>query len=308
MEHDGADGLDPLTEQALAWLVRLHSGDETEADWNAYHDWKASAPAHGEAASRAEKMWSRIGPALKPRSTGRNVSSVIVLAVTVAGAAAYMGAFGPISGWLADEATGIGERRSVVLADGSSIMLDAATSFDIEFSQQERRIVLRDGQVFVTVKPDPSRRFVAEARGAAVQALGTAFNVRIADNDVRVAVTEHTVRVSSGAAAGVDVTQGNGIDYTREGQLGTPVRVDTDSATAWTHGELIFDGRPLGDVVRDIGRYQRGTVVFTDASLRDLTVTGVFNTADNAAFFDALEHALPVRVTRLPLLTVISAR
>src|SRR5262249_17286468 len=146
--------------------------------------WKAAAAEHAQAAARAEKMWSRIGPALKPRSTGRNVSSAVILAVTLTGAAAYIGAFGPMSGWLADEATGIGERRSVVLADGSTAVLDAATSLDIEFSEHERRIVLRDGQVFVTVTPDAARRFIVEARGGTVQALGTAFNVRIEDSDV----------------------------------------------------------------------------------------------------------------------------
>lgn len=308
MEDDDGDAVDPLTEQALQWLVRLHSGEETDAEWNAYHDWKSAAPAHAEAATRAEQIWGRIGPALKPRKTGRNVSSAIVLAMTVAGAAAYMGAFGPISGWLADEATGIGERRTAVLADGSTVTLDAATSFDIAFTPTERRIVLRDGQIFVTVKPDAGRRFVVEARGAAVQALGTAFNVRMEDDAVRVAVTEHAVRVSYGTTPGVDVPQGNGVDFTREGRLSAPAPVDTDSATAWTHGELVFDNRPLGEVVRHIARYQHGTVVFTDASLKDLTVTGVFNTADSAAFFDALADALPVRVTRLPLLTVIRRR
>jgi len=308
MQDDDAAAVDPLTERALAWLVHLHSGEESEADWHAYHEWKAGAPAHAEAAARAEEMWSRIGPALKTKRTGRNIAGAIVLTVSLAGAAAYTGAFGPASGWLADEATGVGERRTVVLADGSAISLDAMTSFDIAYSAGERRIVLRDGQIFVVVKPDPRRRFVVEARGGSVQALGTAFNVRMVDSGVRIAVTEHTVRVSHGAAASVDVSQGNGVDYTREGHMSAPQPIDTDSATAWTHGELVFDNRPLGEVAKDIGRYQHGAVVFTDTSLRDLTVTGVFNTNDSAAFFDALEDALPVRVTRLPLLTIIRRR
>lgn len=305
MEDDKADAIDPLTEQALSWLVRLHSGEETEADWHAYHDWKASAPDRSDAASRAESIWSRIGPALKPRKTGRNITSGIALAIGLTAAAAYMGAFGPSSGWLADEATGFGERRTVVLADGSTVFLDAATSLDIAFSPAERRITLRDGQIFVTVSPDAKRRFVVAAQGGSVQALGTAFNVRTDENGVSVAVTEHTVRVKSGASASVDVTQGNGVDYTRAGRLGIPTPVDTASATAWTNGELIFDNRPLGDVVKDIARYAGGTVVFTDTSLKELTITGVFKADDSAAFFAALEEALPVSVVRLPLVTVI---
>ena len=46
-------------------------------------------------------------------------------------------------------------------------------------------------------------------------------------------------------------------------------------------------------------------LVFTDAALKKLTVTGVFNTTDTDDFFDALEQTLPVRVIRLPLITLI---
>lgn len=308
MAEDDAESLDPLTEEALAWLVRLHSGEETNADWDGYHDWKLIDAPHAAAAQRAESMWSRLGPALNKKRTRRNVSSGIVLAFALAAAAAYSGAFGPPSSWLADEATGIGERRTVVLADGSSLILDSATSLDIEYGAKERRIVLRDGQIFVTVKPDAARRFVVEAEGGTVRALGTAFNVRIDDAGVRVAVTEHAVRVAYGPVKRVDIREGQGVGYARGGGIGVPRPVDPRDVTAWTHGRIVFDNKPLGDVVRDVARYQRGSVVFTDSTLKDLTVTGVLDTDDPDAFFAALELTLPVQVIQLPYLTLIRSR
>jgi transmembrane sensor len=297
--------IDPLTEEALAWLVKLHSGEETEADWNSYHDWKAADAAHAEAAQRAERMWSRLGPALSARRTTRNITGALLLMVCLAGGGAATGAFGPLSGWLADEATGVGERRVVTLADGSTVTLDSATSLDIEYAGEERRIVLRDGQIFVSVAPDPTHPFIVEARHGTVQALGTAFNVRAYDTGARVAVTEHAVRVTYGGKSSVDVRQGEGVGYAAAGGLGRPGAVDTEDVTAWRHGEIVFDNRPLGEVAGELGRYRRGTVVFADAALKDLPVTGVFSTADTDAFFAALELTLPVRVTRLPLVTLI---
>lgn len=308
MGDDETNSVDPLTEQALAWLVRLHSGEETNDDWHAYHDWKLVDERHASAAERAEAMWSRLGPALVKKRTGRNTTGAIVLALCMAGAAAYSGAFGKPSAWLADEATGIGERRTVVLSDGSAVTLDSASAVDVEFSASERRIVLRDGQIYVVVKPNSTRPFVVEAEGGSVQALGTAFNVRLDDAGANVAVTEHAVRVTFGPVAPVDVHAGHGVGYTRLRGLGLPNAVDTDGITAWRHGEIVFDNLPLSDVVRHISHYRRGTVIFTDTSIKELAVTGVFSTDDTDAFFDALERTLPVRVLRLPYVTLIQPR
>lgn len=304
-DTDAAAPVDPLTEEALAWLVRLHSGEETEDDWIAYHDWKAADAMHEEAAQRAERMWSRLGSALSARRTSRNLAGALLLGVCLAGGGAASGVFGPLSGWLADEATGLGERRVVTLADGTTVMLDSATSVDVAYAESERRIVLRDGQIFVSVKPDPARPFIVEAEQGSVRALGTAFNVRTDSAGARVAVTEHAVRVTYKDNRSVDIREGEGVSYDAGRGLGQPGAVDIRDVTAWQQGEIVFDARPLGEVADEIGRYRRGSVVFTDATLKDLPVTGVFSTADSDAFFSALEQTLPVRVTRLPLVTLV---
>jgi transmembrane sensor len=304
-DNKDAASVDPLTEEALGWLVRLHSGEETAADWDAYHDWKAEAPAHEDAAQRAERIWARLGPALSRRRASPRVTGALILAVCLAGAGIASGTLGPVSGWLADEATAIGERRTITLADGSTVVLDSATSLDIAYADAERRIVLRDGQIFVSVKPEAARPFVVEAGEGKVRALGTAFNVRRDDGGARVAVTEHAVRVTYDGKSSVDLREGEGVAYRPRDGLGRPGAIDVRDVTAWRQGEIVFDGRPLGEVANELGRYRRGTVVFTDASLKTMPVTGVFNTADTDAFFTALEITLPVRVTRLPFITLI---
>jgi ferric-dicitrate binding protein FerR (iron transport regulator) len=56
--------LDPLIRDALAWIVRLKSGEATLADAEQLIDWRARSPAHDNAFRDALKCWRAIGPAL----------------------------------------------------------------------------------------------------------------------------------------------------------------------------------------------------------------------------------------------------
>jgi transmembrane sensor len=56
--------LDPLTRDALAWIVRLKSGEATLADAEQLMDWRARSPAHESAYRGAVKCWRAIGRTL----------------------------------------------------------------------------------------------------------------------------------------------------------------------------------------------------------------------------------------------------
>ncbi len=81
----------------------------------------------------------------------------------------------------------------------------------VEYAGAARRIVLRDGQIFVSVAPDPARPLHRRRWAGSVRALGTAFNVRIEDTGARIAVTEHAVRATYGGKSSVDVREGEGV-------------------------------------------------------------------------------------------------
>lgn len=295
--------LSPLAEAALEWQVHLHSGTETDADWQRYEAWKYSDPAHQEAARFAEQLWTGLGAAAPQRRTAAKAGLALVVAAALAVQGICMGLAGPPQTWLADLRTDVGERRSVFLEDGSRIDLDTASGVDLAFTGDRRRVILRAGTIHVQVSPDPDRPFEVEAAGGTVRALGTAFDVRRDGGDVRVVVTEHTVRVSYGGSA--DVSAGRQISYGPDVGLGREGAAPA-AATAWQRGRLVFDGRPLGEVVDEMQRYHRGLVVFTDDDLRGLPVTAVFDSNDVDGLFDTVAAVLPVQVRRLPGLTLIS--
>jgi len=56
--------LDPLTRDALAWIVRLKSGEATIEDAEQLIDWRAKSPAHESAFRDAVRCWRAIGEGL----------------------------------------------------------------------------------------------------------------------------------------------------------------------------------------------------------------------------------------------------
>jgi len=58
--------------------------------------------------------------------------------------------------------------------------------------------------------------------------------------------------------------------------IGAPEAATLRETSAWQRRKLIFNDRPLAQVVAELNRYRRGHIVITDASLNDLRVTGLF--------------------------------
>ncbi len=46
-----------LSDQAIEWLVRLHSGQDTEADRQALALWQTQSPEHAQAFAKTSRLW-----------------------------------------------------------------------------------------------------------------------------------------------------------------------------------------------------------------------------------------------------------
>src|ERR1700690_3318238 len=95
--------------------------------------------------------------------------------------------------------TDIGERRSITLADGSTVDLNARSKLRVEFSKHERRVELLDGQALFQVAKDKNRPFIVASGEATVRAVGTQFDVYRKDSGTTVTVLEGRVAVYSTA-------------------------------------------------------------------------------------------------------------
>jgi transmembrane sensor len=63
-----------LTREAIAWLLRLTSGEATVEDAEAFERWHAQSPDHAAAWSEAVRLWRALGPALREWFEERELS------------------------------------------------------------------------------------------------------------------------------------------------------------------------------------------------------------------------------------------
>ncbi|WP_341327905.1 FecR family protein [Methylotuvimicrobium sp. KM2] len=301
-----------LSDRALEWLILLHSGNATEWDRQNAHEWRARSPAHEKAFAEAERLWFDMGEALagkpletvKPRFSTAKLSGLAALFLL----AAVLPFLGLDDYFFSDYRTGVGERRTIVLADGSQVLLNTDTAIALDWNEQERSITLRRGQALFTVAPDPNRPFSVVTEDCTVTALGTVFEVHTERKATRVTVLEHTVKIEP-VSSGVQALRLEEGHQTRFGsaQGFEPVSAaDIERIEAWQRGKLIVKDHPLFEVVTELDRYYRGATIVAGGRLPDLRVTGVFPTGDRDGVIAMIEAALPVRATRItPWLTVL---
>jgi transmembrane sensor len=218
-------------------------------------------------------------------------------------------AINPSSALTREASTQVGERSFLVLADGSKVTLNTASSVRADYSGGERRLTLLRGEAFFDVAKDPNRPFVVTAGSRRVIAVGTAFNVRLQDRSVRVTLVEGKVRVmrSRPADNGVDAQDptGSAVTLVAGSALVTEAdgpdrveRLDANRATSWRNGKLVFEGERLEDVVAEMNRYSRETLVIAGPTLKDRKVSGVFEPTEGHAFAKALEAYGIARATQ----------
>ncbi|PKD39307.1 iron dicitrate transport regulator FecR [Methylomonas sp. Kb3] len=203
------------------------------------------------------------------------------------------------AGYFADFRTSTGEQRRIQLSDGSTVILNTASSLSVDFSEQQRVIRLHGGEAYFKVAADAARPFEVVAGGGRVRALGTAFDVKQWQGDLAVTVYEHSVRVAFADGATIErLPEGQRV-ASLDGKSGTPEQTNLRQAAAWQERRLVFKEKPLQQVIDDLNRYRPGKIVIADPDLAAHLVTGVFNANDPEAALTVIETTLAVSETRL---------
>lgn len=291
-------------EAAASWYVQFQADPPTLAEQKAWQLWIDSDPAHLAAWNQMEQLQRHLGTLpqdLKRRAlnNGQHRRQVLKLLLLAAGTG-FVGwnvqqhtSLGNV--W-ADYKTGVGQRRSIALADGSRIQLNTDTAIDVSFDAAQRLIRLRMGEILIqTGKLGDQRPFFVETRDGRIQALGTRFSVHQLAGSTRVGVLEHQVSVQPGelSTGAIILKAGEGADFdSRHIGLIHPFK---SSEVAWINGQLIVLDARLGDVLEELGRYRRG-ILHCDSRARDLRVSGTFRLDSTDAVLANLQASLPISV------------
>ncbi|MFG1376164.1 FecR family protein [Xanthobacter autotrophicus] len=293
---------------ALGWFVKMRSGEVTPAEAVAFQSWIAAAAENRREYESLETLWGDLDQMGDPRRAAAAGGSPafrasgpmmsrrgLFIGATGMAAAVVAGVALGVPDWF-DGAirTGVGEQRQLTLADGSRVDLDADSALSLQFTPQARQLALLRGRAFFDVAPDPARAFSVTAAGGVTTASGTQFSVHLWSNEVTVAVTESAVSIRAGAAALAQLRAGEAVSYDASG-IGETEQVSDAQASAWRRGKLIFEDRPLRQVIADVNRYRPGTIMVTDSTLLRLRVSGIFDIRQPDGVLEAITRSLPVR-------------
>lgn len=316
---------DQIREDASIWVVRIKEGlsDQQEKDLSI---WLEKHPKHRLALIEIATAWDEldivehltIPLSVRPNQRKFSFPSLRPLAV------AALLLVSVIIGWIGflelqtngtntitriDERsidntyqTAIGEQSKISLRDGSTVSLNTSSEILVEFSNTERKIELVEGEALFNVKPDKSRPFVVIVGEITIRAVGTSFNVfRTGDNAVEVLVSEGKVAVYSPPKKSIlnriirrtpnelELSAREAIEIKgEEEQLTKKDKRQMESRLAWTSGMLVFDEKPLEQVITELSRYSETIIEIGDPSLKGISVAGYFKIGD----IDALLYAL----------------
>ena len=121
------------------------------------------------------------------------------------------------------------------------------------------------------------------------------------------AVTEHSVRISTVSGDTLDVGEGEVAHIDRQGRIGAAVKTDVSAVTGWRDGQYVAEGRSLDEVVSALSAWHHGVIVIMDRQIKKLRVNAVLDLRDANGSLDVLQGGLPIKVRHISnYLTIIS--
>ena len=300
-----------VQQQAAEWLTVLMSDEASEAEHAAWQRWRGADPEHErawqhiDAVSRRFNGLHRSAAAQALAGTqqqainGKRRQLLAWLGVAAGGGmlAAQTGTWDGVRALRADYRTATGERREVVLDDGSVLSLNTGSAVNVRFDDKRRLIELLAGEILVSSGhgAGSAAPLVVATREGLVRALGTRFVVRQQDGVSTVEVFESAVEIRprDSADAPLLLAAGRGVAFSRHAP-DAPHAIDA-YADAWSRGQLIVDDVTLGDFLADLARYRPGVIDCAPA-VAQLRLSGVFPLADTQRILNMLPNSLPVQV------------
>ena len=164
-----------------------------------------------------------------------------------------------------------GSEYSIVLADGTKVKMNADSHLDFPVAFGEVRNVTLRGEAYFDVTHDEAHPFVVKAGNHTIYVLGTVFNV-MAYPDEAVCITLVSGKVKVVAPTG-EYFLSAGEQYTSRNAAIT--KVETDTYTSWTNGEMEFDAMPLPELLTKLSRWYNVDLKLASKELETRKFTGV---------------------------------
>ena len=324
---------DESLEAASRWVLKIDDGQLSASDKATLGAWLDEDIRHREVMLEVAAVWDKSAslarlaelfahdPAFDRTPSGRwyqgwaqgpaFASGLAVMVVSVL--LLLMPAGDPLPPTMAAVyESAVGERKTVLLPDGSEVVMNTNSQLAVTFTPSERVLHLSQGEILVRVAEDRSRPLSVVAGDRIIQAVGTEFVVEITDgHQIELIVTEGKVVtgvqrpvVAPRADDAVNtlvmppvlteqkdnvVSAGEVVILGAPGSVKKPLSADDiEVELSWREGRLIFRSEPLEKALQEVERYTTLGFVFLDESLGTRTLSGRFRAGDVEALLLSL--------------------
>lgn len=316
------NGDDARREDAAAWVVRLEAGDLGDAEAVSFDAWLTASPENGAAfdaalavsqtyaheAGQVDRALAfrraRSAPVDRRTALGFGVGGFGVGGLGAVAAAAVLAVV--VAPQLAGPqtesyATAKGERRTVALADGSTIEMNGGAALSVTLGRQGREVVLHKGQALFDVAHAPQRPFDILAGDRQIRVVGTRFDVRRLEGRLSVTVARGAVEVHPAAntsGRAYRLRPGQKLDHIEGADQTRVAAADPAEVLAWRTGRLVYRDQPLSVVVADLNQQFATPIRVADPALAATTFSGVLILDDQDAVIRRLALLVPIRTVR----------
>lgn len=296
---------------AVGWYIKLTSEDVSPADKQAWLDWinqsKQNKVAWDEIKSTLSKFQSipsEIGMSVLNRNSNkvdldrRTTLKHFALFAAAALPTGFLLKDKLIRDFYYDYSTNVGERKQVVLADGSKVVLNTNSAVMVNYSSTQRTIRLHQGEMLITTGHENGfdKPMLIETTHGSVEPMGTRFNVRKFDTFTRVSLYEGKLKITP---------KYNDVSFymyaQEEVDLHTlnvvPSAAELKLSDAWLNGYIEVNNIPLKILIDELARYQPGLLV-CHPDIQNITISGAYSIDDIGTSLNSLSQSFPIKIQR----------
>jgi transmembrane sensor len=156
-----------------------------------------------------------------------------------------------------------GGKYEIVLADGSKVWLNAASSlkFPASFTGKTREVILT-GEGYFEVAKNAFMPFHVKVNNMTVEVLGTHFNVNAYEDESSIATTllEGSVKIkkdipAKSSSQSLVLEPGEQAELAKDGKLNINHHANIQEVIAWKNDNFEFNNAPVTDIMRQISRW-----------------------------------------------------
>ncbi len=197
--------------------------------------------------------------------------------------------------------TAYGETQSITLPDGSVVTLNANSSLKTHSDFDKQREVWLKGEAFFVIEKLKREavyaKFIVHTDRLKVEVLGTSFNVQDWEEKTRVVLRTGKVKLTSEDNENMLMEPGELAEISSDSKTILKKVVNPEIYAAWTENKLLCDNTPLSELAIVIEHRYGKQVIFEDASLMTLAVSGTLPLANLTTLIEILKESLKINIT-----------